>query len=76
MTEQWLTANEAAAYLRVKVRTLLLWARQGKIKGYTLSGIARHTWRFRKEDLDSALLNCPVLPCTLPSVLSEPRRIQ
>ena len=29
----WLTAEEAAAYLKVKPRTLLLWVRQGKVKG-------------------------------------------
>src|SRR2546425_2926944 len=29
---------EAAEYLKVKVRTVLLWARQGKVKAYPLSG--------------------------------------
>jgi hypothetical protein len=31
---EWLTATEAASYLRAKPRTILLWARQGHIKGY------------------------------------------
>jgi len=59
----WLTAKEAAEYLRVKTRTLLLWARQGKVKGYMLSGIRRHVWRFRRVDLDATL--------ELPSVCPE-----
>ncbi len=39
---RWLTADEAAHYLKVKARTLLRWVRQGKIKGYALSGSTRH----------------------------------
>jgi hypothetical protein len=30
----WLTAFEAAQYLRVEPRTLLMWTRQGRVKGY------------------------------------------
>src|SRR4030095_6931012 len=39
-TEQqaWLTAAEAAAYLRVSPRTLLAWVRAGDVKGYPLHG--------------------------------------
>jgi excisionase family DNA binding protein len=66
---EWLTATEAAHYLKVKVRTLLLWARQGKIKGHTLSGTKRRVWRFRRADLDAALMESPVLPSMVPSVL-------
>jgi len=54
MTE-WLTSTEAAAYLKVRPRTLLLWVRQGKIRGYRLSGTIRHVWRFRREDLDATI---------------------
>jgi excisionase family DNA binding protein len=50
----WLTATDAAAYLAVKPQTLLMWARSGMVKGYTLSGTHRHVWRFRTEDLDAA----------------------
>jgi len=71
----WLTASEAAAYLKVKVRSLLLWVRQGKIKGYALSGTRRRVWRFRREDLDAALLSHPVLMSETPTVLSTERRI-
>ncbi len=62
-TTEWLTANEAAVYLRVKPRTLLAWVRNGKIKAYSLSGMKRRVWRFLVTDLDAALLgNTVVLP--------------
>jgi excisionase family DNA binding protein len=66
-----LTATEAAGYLKVKVRTLLLWVRQGKVKGFALSGTKHRVWRFRKSDLDAALLESPVLPSEALSVRSE-----
>ena len=59
---EWLTATEAAGHLRIKPRTLLFWARQGKVKGYVLSGTKRVTWRFLRSDLDATL--------TAPAVLS------
>ena len=65
----WITTAEAAAYLRVKPRTLLLWVRQGKITAYPLSGVQRRVWRFRCEDLDSSLTASRVLPSLAPSVL-------
>jgi excisionase family DNA binding protein len=68
---EWLTASEAAAYLKVKVRTLLLWVRQRKVKAFALSGIQRRVWRFRRQDLDAALLESPVLPSIPLSVRSE-----
>jgi excisionase family DNA binding protein len=71
----WLTALEAAAYLKVKPRSLLLWVRQGKLQAYALSGTRRRVWRFRKEDLDSALLNSPVLPSKPLTVLPERRTV-
>jgi excisionase family DNA binding protein len=66
---EWMTAEEAATYLRVKTRTLLLWVRQGKVKAFALSGTKRRVWRFRRQDLDAALLESPVLPSVAPSVL-------
>ena len=65
---EWLTAAEAASYLKVEPRTLLMWARQGRIKGYVLSGTERITWRFRAEDLDATM--------SAPSVALTKRRIQ
>jgi excisionase family DNA binding protein len=59
---QWLTSREAANYLRVEPRTILMWARTRHIKGYVLSGTRRITWRFRRSDLDATL--------ALPAVLS------
>jgi excisionase family DNA binding protein len=69
----WLTALEAAAYLKVKPRSLLLWVRTGKVKAYTLSGTKRRVWRFRKEDLDFALLSKPMVSCQPLPVRSERR---
>jgi excisionase family DNA binding protein len=54
-SQSWLTATEAANYLRVKPRTLLAWARQGHVKGHILSGTRRVTWRFLRSDLDATL---------------------
>ena len=51
----WLTTTEAAAYLKVKRRTLLLWVRQGRVRAYPLSGTERIIWRFRTTDLDAML---------------------
>jgi excisionase family DNA binding protein len=68
---EWLTAKEAAAYLKVKTRTIQLWVRQRKVRGYALSGIKRRVWRFRKADFDSMLLaqDVSVLSSDSPSVL-------
>ena len=73
--QTWLTAAEAAAYLKVKPRTLLLWVRQGKVKAFALSGTKRRVWRFRQSDLDAAVMESPVLPSSAPTVLSEGRLI-
>jgi excisionase family DNA binding protein len=72
----WLTPSEAARYLRVQVRTVLLWARQGRLKGYVLSGLKRRAWRFRQTDLDAALLEGAVIPSELPSVRPAERMEQ
>ena len=56
----WLTAPEAAQYLKINVRTILLWARQGRIKAYALSGTKRHLWRFRSSELASAFAKSSV----------------
>ena len=74
---EWLTTSEAAQYLKVKKRTLLLWVRQGKLKGYTLSGVKRRVWRFRREDLDSSLFSrCSAdVKLGLQSVLNDERSV-
>ena len=65
------TAEEAAGYLKAKPRTLLMWVRQGKVKAFALSGKKRRVWRFRKEDLDAALLSNAVIDSEPLTVLSE-----
>jgi excisionase family DNA binding protein len=72
----WLTSDEAAQYLKVKRRTLLLWVRQGKLQAFGLSGTKRHVWRFRKQDLDAALLESAVLLSESPSVRPAERMDQ
>lgn len=61
MNSEWLTVAEAAEYMKIKPRTLLLWVRKGRVKGYTLSGARRRVWRFRREDLDGAAKEYSVL---------------
>jgi excisionase family DNA binding protein len=57
----WLTSNEAAAYLKINPRTLAEWARKGKVPGHRLSGARRYTWRFLQSELDAMLTadTCP-----------------
>lgn len=55
MRTEWLTANEAAQYLKVKPRTLLQWAREKKIPSHRLSGVERCVWRFLRPELDAML---------------------
>jgi excisionase family DNA binding protein len=57
-TCEWLTPEEAARHLRVKPRTVLKWAKEGRIPAHSLSGLKRVTWRFLKSELD-AMLNVP-----------------
>lgn len=72
MTE-WLTTAEAAEYLKVRPRTLLMWVRRGAIKAYALSGTKRRVWRFLRSDLDNALLGNPVLQSDSSSVALNQR---
>ena len=50
-----LQQQEAAEYLKVHPRTLLLWARQGKIPAHQFSGIRRCIYRFLRHELDLML---------------------
>jgi len=76
VTTPWLTTSEAAAYLRVRPRTLLQWVRQGKLRAHVLSGTKRRTWRFRQADLDAVLVDATVLPSHTPSVCPAERMEQ
>lgn len=51
MTDTLLTRDEVADILRVAPRTVLLWLRQGKLKGVKLPG-RNGGWRVRRSDLD------------------------
>jgi excisionase family DNA binding protein len=64
----WLTAEEAAAYLKVKPRTVVAWARQGKLKGHPTRSAHRHRWRFLQADLDAMLIE--------PSAALPKRRVE
>jgi excisionase family DNA binding protein len=56
MNCQWMTAREAAEHLRVAHRTVLLWAKTGRIPAHKLSGSQRCTWRFRADELDAFIV--------------------
>ena len=64
---EWLTATEVASYLKVRPRTVLKWAKEGRIPGHRLSGSERITWRFLRSEVDAIL--------TPPSA-AEQRRVQ
>jgi excisionase family DNA binding protein len=56
---EWLTAAEAASYLKVAHRTVLQWAKEGRIPCHKLSGTSRVTWRFLASELDGAMMAAP-----------------
>jgi excisionase family DNA binding protein len=57
---EWLTAAEAALYLKVATRTLVRWARSGRIPAHRLSGLSRVTYRFLRSELDAKLCESSV----------------
>jgi len=54
-----MNAREAAQYLRVAHRTVLEWAKSGRIPAHRLSGLSRITWRFLAAELDGAMMGPP-----------------
>jgi excisionase family DNA binding protein len=62
VTSPWMNSREAAAYLKVKPRTLVRWARSGCIPAHRLSGRARCTYRFLRSELDAMLCASSVGP--------------
>lgn len=66
--EEWLTTEEAAAYLKLHSRTIQAKARRNEIPGaVSLSGSRRKTWRYHKPTLDNWLksqLDCDHRPCS------------
>lgn len=69
--EEWLTAAEAADYVKLNRRSFLRLVRNGEIRGYVLCGTKRRVWRFRKSDLDAMLLarSVGMISSATPSVL-------
>lgn len=59
---EWLNSAEAAEHLKIKPRTLVLWAREGKILGHRLSGNQRVTWLFLRQELDAMLKPSSAVP--------------
>jgi len=53
---EWLTSTEAGRHLKVSPRTVVQWAKAGKIPGHRLSGSKRITWRFLRSELDATML--------------------
>lgn len=49
----WLNSLEAAQYLRVAHRTVLQWAKAGRIPAHRVSGSAGVTWRFLRSEMCS-----------------------
>lgn len=62
LQREWLTAEEAAVYLKVRARTLAQWAREKKVPAHRLSGQRRVRWRFLRAELDAMLLPSSVVP--------------
>lgn len=52
--ERYLTSAEAAEYLGVHRKTLLIWTRTGLVTAYTMPG-NRRLRRYRRADLDAAM---------------------
>jgi excisionase family DNA binding protein len=54
-TSEWLTSAEAAEHLKISPRTLVKWAKAGRVPAHRLSGQHRCTWRFLRSELDGML---------------------
>ena len=49
------TREEVAEYLRVHVRTVERWLRNGRLKGYKLGGGRTALWRIPKDEVEKFL---------------------
>lgn len=52
-TKKFIGAAEAAQRLNISPRTLLRWAREGRVPAHPLSGTKRRNWRFVAAELDA-----------------------
>ena len=48
----FIDAKEAAVLLKIHPRTLLRWAREGRIPAHPVAGSKRRTWRFVAAEID------------------------
>ncbi len=53
MADEWLTLEEAAAYLKVSKPSIYRYTSEGRLRFYKLAGIG--TRRFKRSDLDALL---------------------
>ncbi len=53
MSEELMTTEEVAGYLRVKLSTVYEWARNGKIPATKVGRL----WRFRQEQIEAWVRN-------------------
>jgi excisionase family DNA binding protein len=51
LRERWLTANDVAARLHIRPRTVALWAQQGRLPAYRLGNYLRFRW----DEVENAL---------------------
>jgi hypothetical protein len=54
--EPFVDAIAVAAHTGKKPRTIMKWARQGRIPAHPFSGTARRTWVFKLSEIDSYIL--------------------
>lgn len=73
-----LTARDVADRLGFSIDTVLRWTREGKLRGYRISGTRHGRLRYREDDLEALLAErattaTPVreAPATLPDVAAS-----
>jgi hypothetical protein len=67
--DSWLTTAESARIPKVKLRTILFWARCGRIKAHAVTSSKRRVWCFLQTNLHAFLIHSrPVLSSAQPSV--------
>lgn len=78
MSERLLTAREVAGRFGFSVDTILRWTREGRLRGYRISGTKNGRLRYREDDLEALLVEratvaTPVreAPATLPGAAAR-----
>lgn len=67
--EPFVDADQIASLLDESRRTIIRLAREGKITAYLMSGVQRHTYRFKRSEVirDIELLRRPCLVRLVPA---------